>query len=54
MIARIIAGEGAYLMRILTLAPDSVDDRQLAADLASALWSTRSTLQLQKPLITQQ
>lgn len=41
----IVAGDDAYLMSILTSAPDSSSNRQLVADLASALWSARGSLQ---------
>jgi len=41
----IVAGDDAYLMSILTSAPDSAGNRQLVADLARSLWEARGALQ---------
>ena len=42
--AIIIEGDSAYLMCIMTGAPDTEENHQLAANLAKALWATRATL----------
>jgi len=41
----IVEGGEAYLMVIMTSAPDSEGNRQLVSDLAGALWAARDTLQ---------
>ena len=43
----VVDGDRAYLISIMTSAPDTEENRELAARLAAALWAARDTLQPQ-------